>query len=262
MKTAHLPVNHTNKLPCLFDRKSAQKWHSESESWEDCAAKINRLAELPLKSTLTQTPLSLFISEWKKNSSTRLGCEGILRLSSLEDLNGFNELNERGFGVDSDSLQNLQSRTESGGRYIFIDYSNITAQLVSIERTHPIIPAGLSSILERGKSYKDKVISASFPSSEHPVWTEWRSLGYRTRVSGSRGGKEVFVDDSLHAGIFKVILSSRTPGTLILVTGDGNTNNGYSSFPEVIKTCFNNSSRRTTKFLLLITHFYSVLNVR
>jgi hypothetical protein len=49
---------------------------------------------------------------------------------------------------------------------------------------------------------------------------------------------ELFVDDFLHAQIFRLLLGHRgntsQRHTIVLVTGDGNSNNNYSSFVECV----------------------------
>lgn len=118
--------------------------------------------------------------------------------------------------------------------HVFIDKSNISAGFQGPNPTTDVInPAGLAEVIEKGRVVVDKQITGSFPGPEHPVWLQWKNLGYRTRVSRKQG-KEEFIDDSIHAQILRLIAGKGAPQTIVLVTGDGNSNNNYSSFVECV----------------------------
>lgn len=127
-----------------------------------------------------------------------------------------------------------QDSIEKQGIAIFIDYSNITAGLEIPGGNHPINPYGLAQFLENNRFCIEKQIAGSFPHAGHDIWKIWKQLSYRTLIASS--GKELFVDDSLHAQIFRLLLQKNTSAkvTIVLVTGDGNANNNYSSFLECV----------------------------
>lgn len=127
-----------------------------------------------------------------------------------------------------------QNPIEKQSIAIFIDYSNVTANLEIPGGSHPINPYGLAQFLEGSRLCTEKQISGSFPPPNHGIWKIWKNLDYRTRITES--GKELFVDDSLHAQIFRLLLTKDAAKKvgIVLVTGDGNANNNYSSFVECV----------------------------
>ena len=64
---------------------------------------------------------------------------------------------------------------------------------------------------------------------------KWEFLGYN--VSAERGGgPEQFVDDALHASLLRTAGKTfEPPRILALLTGDGNSNGGRTTFPECVE---------------------------
>lgn len=175
-------------------------------------------------------PLFKFAALWSRNHERELA-------SNISSPERDEENNEHSRHVEAPECRSLVSTSQTAMRResitIFIDYSNITAGLEIPGGAHPINPHGLAEFLENGRFCTEKQIAGSFPHAGHDIWKVWNQLNYRTRIASS--GKEMFVDDSLHAQIFRVILqkNSAANNTIVLVTGDGNSNNNYSSFVEV-----------------------------
>jgi hypothetical protein len=88
-----------------------------------------------------------------------------------------------------------------------------------------------------------KVVIGSTPSKDSIVWERWREAGWTDvrileRILDVDGRNvEQAVDDVLHAAMSQdIMLSYPKPRTLVLLTGDGNANGGYTSFPGVIQS--------------------------
>lgn len=71
------------------------------------------------------------------------------------------------------------------------------------------------------------------PRRDQQYWHRWKAQGFTLLVSEKKQ-KEVFVDDALHAQMLYTILTE-TPQTMVLVSGDGNTNQGRTSFPLCVR---------------------------
>lgn len=76
------------------------------------------------------------------------------------------------------------------------------------------------------------------PQKDAAYWNRWEQAsagGLRVVASGKRE-KEVFVDDAVHAQMLFRLLQPRDVGdTMVLVSGDGNNNQGRTSFPGVVR---------------------------
>ncbi|CAF1565821.1 unnamed protein product, partial [Didymodactylos carnosus] len=149
--------------------------------------------------------------------------------------------------------------------HIIVDNSNvfIAAQhLFSISTSKNGLPSqsqqdagirinigNLVTVIEQGRRPSDirtRLVGGSTPPKTARVWTEWETCGYRCLLGDrSHHDKEVFLDDMLHAQILTIVTdhednvndaanSSRRLQTLILVSGDGNSNDNRTSFPTVV----------------------------
>lgn len=87
-----------------------------------------------------------------------------------------------------------------------------------------------------------KVVIGSNPSKDSPMWERWREVGWndirildRITTMDGRSGEQA-VDDCLHAAMSSDICCTYPEQrTLVLLTGDGNTNSGRTNFPAVIE---------------------------
>jgi len=199
-------------------------------NYQEYMQSLDRLKNMG-ENAAPNTPLKTFSSLLKKNETS----DSILLLCSLEDpiieqnrepINAKPTIDERNIGKPVIS--------------IFIDHSNIAAGLVADGKCF-IDPEQLDSHLKLSRQCAQKQIFGTFPSAEDNIWTKWKELGYKVKVG--RAGKEVFVDDSIHAQIFRLILSQskyEVKDTIVLVTGDGNKNENYSSFVECVMRALEN----------------------
>ena len=121
--------------------------------------------------------------------------------------------------------------------HVFIDHSNVaigatrsTGKELDVKR--------LVHRVEARRNAKERVVVGSHESER--TATEWKKLGY-TVVADPRRGKERFVDDALHAQLMRAASKSFDPGrVLLLVTGDGNSNEGRTTFPECVMAAMQN----------------------
>jgi len=95
----------------------------------------------------------------------------------------------------------------------------------------------LAQVIEGGRTFRKKIVGGSIPPPSDKVWDEWKKRGYEVHLGAkSSDGKESFVDDMLHAQILHDLTDKHVlPQKLILVTGDGNDNDGRCSFPIVVR---------------------------
>lgn len=89
-------------------------------------------------------------------------------------------------------------------------------------------------------------MAGSKPPVRCKVWQHWENAGYQVKVCpfDIETGAEDLVDEFLHAQAMRIVLNRQDdpPGenTLVLCTGDGNENHGFSNFVEVAR----NTARR------------------
>lgn len=144
--------------------------------------------------------------------------------------------------------------------HIFVDESNIFlgAQTILQPDGRRIrdtlirmnVPALVDVILNQRQPIQ-RVVFGSRSSAQEPVeWNEWRAAGFD--VHGERrhrGGGETFVDDACAAMVNAAILrfpirnESVRHRTLVLLTGDGNMNDGRASFIESVDSALRNGWR-------------------
>ncbi|WP_164705838.1 NYN domain-containing protein, partial [Pseudomonas viridiflava] len=70
-------------------------------------------------------------------------------------------------------------------------------------------------------------VAGSLPPSNDDLWGRFEKLGAKvdTQQRGALTGGEVAVDQSMHLAMLERITDADEPGTIVLLTGDGN---GYS----------------------------------
>jgi class 3 adenylate cyclase len=141
-------------------------------------------------------------------------------------------------------------------RHIIVDNSNVFISAQSFTppgslkgRPDPTIrirPNVLASIFNPLSKSGLNLVAGSKPPIRGKIWQHWESAGYQVKVC-SRDidtGAEDLVDEFLHAQAMSIVLNRQDdpPGqnTLVLCTGDGNDNHGYSNFVEIAR----NTARR------------------
>ena len=129
--------------------------------------------------------------------------------------------------------------------HMFVDVSNILlgAQFMKTgERDHNISIAvpNIVELVTGLRSAEQRVAVGSIPSRENPFWREWEQLNFKIyvmeRVGATGHTREQGVDDVLHAQMLQTVSSNySSPRTVVLLTGDGNSNYERTSFPEVLE---------------------------
>lgn len=157
-----------------------------------------------------------------------------------------------------------ESKLDQERFMIFVDMANILIGATVVSGPAPDKPWGKSEqdhsirvdihklvdTLELGKSQHSistRFVAGSVPPSNHITWQKWRDRGYTTRTGSlSKDGKEVFVDDALHAAMLLAIMRPKAmkdslyQQTLVIATGDGNSNgsgnqDNVTSFPKIVE---------------------------
>jgi len=132
--------------------------------------------------------------------------------------------------------------------FVFVDNSNIFigAQQTAEGPDHTIRMnvENLVEVVEQGRATGARIVVGSTPPATNAIWQRWKGLGYQVRLGlrETKEGKqrEVFVDDALHATMAKFILDPAIKGksnTFVLLSGDGNDNEGFCTFPTLLKGC-------------------------
>jgi hypothetical protein len=120
--------------------------------------------------------------------------------------------------------------------HVFVDHSNVT--LGASRAGTAFDAATLVRHVERGREVHERAVVGSHESER--TRAEWEQLGYVVNADPRRG-KEHFVDDALHAQLMRTAgLRFDPPHVVALVTGDGNRNDGRTTFPECIEAALKN----------------------
>lgn len=132
--------------------------------------------------------------------------------------------------------------------HVVVDNSNVFlgAQHVGSRRDPRVRVRveALAAFLERGRPVQTRVVCGSRPPSTAVVWSRWERSRYVVRLGLRDRGKEVFVDDALHAELGRILNSALlcsdvdpSATTIVMVTGDGNKNGGRNNFPDCLAAC-------------------------
>ena len=130
-------------------------------------------------------------------------------------------------------------------RHIFCDASNIIIGLQKDPSTGrqddnvKLSPSKLLQLVSGGLLNVDEaIVAGSFAKHpDTPLWDKWRDSAWDVRLLQLVGGKEQAVDDILQSPLFATLASSyKEPRTLVLLTGDGNDNDGRTTFPLAVET--------------------------
>jgi hypothetical protein len=131
-------------------------------------------------------------------------------------------------------IEDLQKARESEC-YVYIDYSNIAAggSLRSVSSKQ------LNDLVVGSRQARDRVLVGSCVGGEERL-EDWKELGYQVFMQHrDAAAREQFVDDALVAQMQRALLRSKDENnsgkTLVLLSGDGNSNEGRASFSEVVK---------------------------
>jgi hypothetical protein len=121
--------------------------------------------------------------------------------------------------------------------HVFVDHSNIaigaarnTAQALDV--------ASLVRFVEGDRTIHDRVVIGSYQSDVGRA--AWEQHGYKVEADRRRGPAH-FVDDALHAQLMRTAERTFAPGRILaLLTGDGNDNEGRTTFPESVEMALRN----------------------
>lgn len=114
---------------------------------------------------------------------------------------------------------------------IFVDNSNIEGGAEREGKKLDI--AVLAKVVERGRGSIRKRLVFGSKNSSDTVFDAWKSAGYSVHVA-LKVGKEDFVDDACVAMILAEVAKEEVPKTIVLLTGDGNGNDGRANFFEAV----------------------------
>jgi hypothetical protein len=129
-------------------------------------------------------------------------------------------------------IDNIFSAGQARGiGHIFVDHSNMSLVEEYIPAFDYIASIGLCSFHERVV-----VGSQTETPGQGRIERAWKAIGYSAHFQQKRANQpESFVDDSLVAHIQRAVLQHLPEGrTIVLATGDGNSNDGKPSFLEAV----------------------------
>lgn len=84
--------------------------------------------------------------------------------------------------------------------------------------------ANLFSHVVGGRNVEYAFVGGSLPPNNDELWGRFEKLGAKveTQQRGALTGSEVAVDQSIHLAMLERITDSEEPGTMVILTGDGN----------------------------------------
>lgn len=163
-------------------------------------------------------------------------------LASLPDYASEAEthLQQRGISKSEDTVRSSQTEplqlreSPSDSTLVFVDNSNI---ILGGSRLGVMVDIkALVNRVEfsRGSSIEKRVVFGSKPGSDK-VFSDWKRAGYDVHTSVRPAGcGEQFVDDACVAMILTAVAREHLPKTIVLLTGDGNGNDGRANFFEAV----------------------------
>lgn len=141
--------------------------------------------------------------------------------------------------------KNKNKDTEN--RHVFIDHSNIIwgannflkNKNYNLNKHIKLNINGIKRLTSKGKD-GEKLIAGTFqPNSS--VWNKWKSHGFKVKIGiiDPNTNKESLIDEFIHAQIYECVLKHSHDkigkNTLVLLTGDGNSNHNYSNFKTLVE---------------------------
>ena len=139
----------------------------------------------------------------------------------------------------------------TAARHIFIDYSNVSigAKTDASGQFHPDVRVDVQELVDvlesRGRQQSqiigDRYVAGSKPPDMGEVWRNFEQLQYTVEVlpRDERNKEGLGVDASIHANVHHALTKARNnkspagSNTLVLATGDGNSHNGRTNFPDL-----------------------------
>lgn len=125
--------------------------------------------------------------------------------------------------------------------HVFIDNSNIYlgAQMEDSgtrDFNVRLKVSALAGVVVNSRRCRNRVVFGSKPPANNVVWTKWKEAGFQVHAfNRTPGHGEVLIDDGLLSMINETIAQhSGQSHTLVLLTGDGNDNQGRASFPKSV----------------------------
>lgn len=142
--------------------------------------------------------------------------------------------------------------------YIYIDNSNIFggAQLMDDGTKDTTVRVNIRKLIrlvehDQGRQLfiVRRFVAGSFPPANSRVWEIYRTDGYEVMYENSEKTEESYVDHALHASILTSVAkhkkSMTTPGNLILLTGDANSNSSlhHENFTKTLERIADSGDR-------------------
>ena len=97
----------------------------------------------------------------------------------------------------------------------------------------------LQLVSDGGSTVEQAIVVGSYEKTPSVKWETWEHAGWKHRLLQKVNGKEQAVDDVLHCSMYQLladpVLSFAEPRTLVLLTGDGNDNDGRTTFLDVVQ---------------------------
>jgi hypothetical protein len=128
-------------------------------------------------------------------------------------------------------------------RHIIVDSSNIfigaQTRPGNLDSKIYLDTPKLANLLIRNRTIQGtRVIAGSVPTARNPAWQHWEYAGFRIKICHFEKAEDM-VDEFLHAQAMNIVMERHgdRPGqnTLVLCTGDGNDNQGFSNFVNVAR---------------------------
>eukprot|EP01134_Creolimax_fragrantissima_P005114 CFRG5114T1 len=191
----------------------------------------------------------------RHNKQTRHGAQEAPRAISLHG--SFQDINTARIEILNYAVTQTMNKRKSffypprsnknavGKLQIFVDHSNVFFGAQKSRSANPLDEGAyladrrlrlcvkqLVRLVERGRNVETRKVVGANPNVEDPIWDEWRGQNYDTRIGlRTMENTEQFVDDALHSEILRNLLMHTEPQTLVIMSGDGNPNNGGTTFP-------------------------------
>lgn len=176
----------------------------------------------PVRNTRIEPARRNFISDGRLGREIRSWCEEKVRKWRQE-------LKSQA----SASTDRAAARTDV---HVFVDHSN--ALIGALKAGTKLDLARLAQCVEAGREVRERVVLGSLETERNRA--AWEQLGY-TVTADTRPGKEHLIDDALHAQLMRTAAKRFDPARVIaLVTGDGNDNEGRTTFPQCIEEALKN----------------------
>jgi len=120
---------------------------------------------------------------------------------------------------------------------IFIDNSNI---MLGARSNRVDLDVGkLARVVQKGRKVERRLVVGSTAvkpnQQDKDVFNAWQKAGYKVHTSvRPQGHKEQFVDEACVAMVLREVVWRPQPATIVLLTGDGNDNDGRPSFFDAV----------------------------